>query len=145
MNLSSRNLVSPPTFNSLRPTSITLSPKSFRELYLETFACLDVAHATKSPFYAISWLLRLNCLCWDRVITSIRDEDRRINGISDTTVGHAEEIQRSLAIVQRGGSLSWRGRDEQLTVETRKTLEEDFSHLVQQTDLLWKTRDKMAS
>ena len=145
MALSSRNLISPPNFNSPRPAPTPLSPKSFREIYLETFAYLDLAHATVSPFYAISYLLRLNCLCWDKVITNIRDEDRRINGVSDTTVGHVEEIQRSLSVVQRGGSLGWAGGESKLTEETRKALEEDFKHLVEQTDLLWVTRDKMAA
>ncbi len=35
--------------------------------------------------------------------------------------------------------------EEQLTVEARKALEEDFKHQVEQTELSWKTRDKMAS
>ena len=141
MALSSRNLISPPNFNSPRPASTLLSPRSFREIYLETFAYLDLAHATVSPFYAISYLLRLNCLCWDKVITNIRDEDRRINGVSDITVGHVEEIQRSLSVVQRGGSLGWAGGESKVT----EALEEDFKHLVEQTDLLWVTRDKMAA
>lgn len=145
IDLSSRNLTPPPSFKSPRPTPTPLSPKSFRELYIETFSYIDLEQATVSPFYAISNLLRLNCLCWSRVITSIREEDRRINGISDTTVGHAEEIQKSLSLVQRGGSLGWRGGDSAKTIETRQALEEDFKHLVQETDFLWESRDKMAS
>lgn len=143
--LSSRNLIDPPTFTDHRPTSRALSPKSFRELYLETFAFVDLAYASASPFYAISYLLRLNCFCWDKVITNIREEDHRINGVSDTTVGHAEEIQRSLAVVQRSGSLGWQGSGNQFVIETRGRLEEDFKHLVDQTDLLWQTREKMAA
>ena len=145
MALSSRNLIDPPTFADHRPTSRALSPKSFRELYIETFAYLNLDHATVSPFYAISYLLRLNCFCWDKVITNIRDEDHRINGVSDTTVGHAEEIQRSLSTVQRSGSLGWQGSEEPFVIETRQRLEEDFKHLVDQTDLLWQTREKMAA
>lgn len=140
--LSSRNLISPPNFNSPRPASTPLSPKSFREIYLETFAYLDLANATVSPFYPISYLLRLNRLCWDKVINNIYDEDRRINRISDTAVGHVEEIQRSLSVVQRGGSLGCKSK---LTEDTRKALKEGFKHLVEQTDLLWVTRDKMAA
>ena len=143
--LSSRNLIDPPTFTDHRPTSRALSPKSFRELYLETFAFVDLAYASASPFYAISYLLRLNCFCWDKVITNIREEDHRINGVSDTTVGHVEEIQRSLAVVQRSGSLGWQGSGNQFVIETRGRLEEDFKHLVDQTDLLWQTREKMAA
>lgn len=143
--LSSRNLIDPPAFADHRPTSQALSPKSFRELYLETFGYLNLADASASPFYAISYLLRLNCFCWDKVITNIREEDHRINGVSDTTVGHAEEIRRSLSVVQRSGSLGWRGSEERFVIETRKRLEEDFKHLVDQTDLLWETREKMAA
>lgn len=32
-----------------------------------------------------------------------------------------------------------------LAKETKDTLEEDFKHLVQETELLWETRGKMAS
>ena len=60
-------------------------------------------------------------------------------------MGHAEEIQRSLSVVQRSGSLGWQGSDDRFVIETRKRLEEDFKHLVDQTDLLWQTREKMAA
>ena len=60
-------------------------------------------------------------------------------------MGHAEEIKKSLATVERGGSLAWPGRDDPLTMKTREALEEDFQHLVDQTDLLWQTRDKLAA
>ncbi|KAH0551635.1 hypothetical protein GP486_007149, partial [Trichoglossum hirsutum] len=115
-------------------------PKSFRQLYLESFEDLDLDQATASPFYAVHYLLRLNCYCWNLVVNCIRDEDRRINGISDTSVTHVEEIKKSLSVVKRGGSLGWRGRDDGRARESREALEEDFQHLVEQTDLLWQAR-----
>lgn len=68
-----------------------------------------------------------------------------MKGISDKSVSHSEEIKKSLSIVERGGSLGWRGREEKKTKEVQAALEEDFKHLVDQTDLMWKTRDRMAS
>ena len=47
--------------------------------------------------------------------------------------------------MQRGGSFGWKGDDVQLFKETKNALEEDFKHLVQETELLWETREKMAS
>ena len=140
---STLNLKSPPSFKEPRPTFVTVSPASFREKYIETFAFLDLAQATTSPFYAISYLFRFNCLFWTQVITSIRDEDRRIHGISDTTIGHVEEIQKTLRCLQRGGSTGWPGGDTKLSTETRLALEEDFKHLIQETDLMWQARAKM--
>lgn len=90
-------------------------------------------------------IFRLNCYCWNQIISTMRAEDRRVNGISDTSIGHAEEIKKSLDIVRRNGSFGWKGSDENVTKEQRTALEEDFVHLVQQTDLLWQTRDKMAT
>tara|TARA_R110002060_G_scaffold4293_9_gene6807 strand:+ start:878 stop:1159 length:282 start_codon:yes stop_codon:yes gene_type:complete len=72
-------------------------------------------------------------------------EDQRVQGISDTSVGHTEEIKKSLSIVQRGGSYGWPGREESITKQTQADLEEDFKHLVEQTDLLWQIRKKMAA
>ena len=142
---STLNLKPPPTFKEPRPEVVKIPTASFREKYIETFAFLDLAHATVSPFYAVSYLFRLNCLFWTQVITSIRDEDRRINGISDTTIGHVEEIQKTLRCLQRGGSTGWPGGDTKRSNETRLALEEDFKHLVQETDLMWQSRSKMAS
>ena len=119
------------------------SSRTLRELYLETFTYLDHAQAIKAPFYAISPLFRLNYLFWGRVINGIRDEDRKINGISNATVDSTEAIQKSLKLVQRGGSLGWPGSNERLAVQTQQALEEDFKHLVDQTALLWQTRAKM--
>jgi hypothetical protein len=118
---------------------------SFRQLYLQSFEFVDLEKATQAPFYAVANLLRINCFCWNQIITTIREEDRRINGISDTSVGHAEEIKKSLDIVKRGGSLGWKGGDENITKDTKEALEEDFTHLVNQTQLLWDTRDQMTS
>jgi hypothetical protein len=145
INMSPRVLTKPPLFKSAIPPNPNPSLKSFRELYISSFEYLSLPTATLSPFYTIHNLLRLNCYYWSQIITSIRDEDQRINGISDTTVGHAEEIQKSLAVVKRGGSLGWKGKDEELTVEARKRLEEDFEHLVGETELLWTAREKMAT
>ncbi|KAH0538975.1 hypothetical protein FGG08_004490 [Glutinoglossum americanum] len=146
ISLSHRTLIHPPRFgNNEIPPPDPPEPKSFREVFIESFEDLEIDQATASPFYAIHYLLRLNCYCWSQVIASIRDEDRRINGISDTSVSHVEEIKKSLAVVKRGGSLGWRGRDDERARESREALEEDFQHLVEQTDLLWQTRDKMAS
>jgi hypothetical protein len=96
-----------------------------------------------SPFYAISFLLRLDCFLWNQIIAAIREEDRRIHGISDTTIGHAEEIKKTLDVVKRGGSYGWPGKDEPMTKQSKTALEEDFQHLVEQTNLLWETREKM--
>ena len=145
INLSPRILTDPPAFKTQLPPRKSRESKSFREIYIESFEFVDLQQVTRSPFYAIAILGRLNCYCWNQIITAIREEDRRINGISDTSVGHAEEIKKSLAVVERGGSMTWPGRDEPLTKQTREGLEEDFKHLVDQTDLLWQTRDKIAA
>ena len=78
-------------------------------------------------------------------ITAIREEDHRIHGISDTTIGHTEEIKKTLDIVKRYGSYGWPGQDFPVTKQCKVDLEEDFQHLVEQTDLLWDNRDKMAA
>ncbi|PSS08467.1 hypothetical protein M430DRAFT_61666 [Amorphotheca resinae ATCC 22711] len=143
--LSPRIVTDPPAFQSALPSPRILEPKSFRELYLESFEFVNLEKAASSPFYTIANLLYLNCFCWSEVITTIREEDQRINGISDTSVEHTEEIKKSLAMVQRGGSLGWRGQDEAHTADIRQRLEEDFKHLVNQTDLLWSARHKMAA
>ena len=145
MNVSPSILTDPPLFGSPLPPNIQNDPKSLREMYLESFEFLNLAQAVLSPFYAISNLFRMNCFLWNQIITSIREEDRRINGISDTSVGHSEEIKRTWRTVQRGGSTGWAGREQQMARESQAALEEDFKHLVDQTDLLWQTRDKMAA
>lgn len=46
--------------------------------------------------------------------------------------------------MQRGGSFAWAGKDEKATKESKEALQEDFKHLVEETDLLWQTRSKLA-
>ncbi|KAH9208185.1 hypothetical protein DL95DRAFT_345754 [Leptodontidium sp. 2 PMI_412] len=145
INLSPRILTDPPAFGSELPPPASLEPRTFRELYLKSFRSVDVLHVPASPFYAVSSLFRLNCYCWNEIIAAIRAEDNRIQGISDTSVGHTEEIKKSLTVVQRGGSLGWPGRDEPISKQSQTALEEDFKHLVNQTDLLWQIREKMAA
>jgi len=143
INLSPRILTNPPPYESPIPPRTRSEPKSFRNLYIESLSFIDIQAAIYSPFYAVSNLFRLNCFCWNQIITAIRDEDKRINGISDTTIGHIEEIKKTLSIVKRGGSLCWPGREETVTKENMDAIREDFEHLVEQTDLLWQTREKM--
>jgi len=145
INLSPRNMNSPPPFGSDLPPRRPTDPKTFREIFLESFEFLDLRHVCASPFFAMHNLFRLNCFCWNQIITAIREEDHRINGISDTSVGHAEEIKRSLSAIRRGGTLGWKGREEECTKESLELLEEDFAHLVEQTELLWTSRDKIAA
>ena len=131
VKVSPYNLYAPPAFSAPRPPKVQPAEQSFRELFLAVYPTLDLAAAVASPFYAVHVLLRLNYVTWSEVIRSIRMEDRRVHGISDTSVGHAEEIAKSLALVQRGGSLGWKGKDEPMALEVRTALEEDFRHLVQ--------------
>lgn len=145
INLSPRIVTDPPLFQSPLPPPKRLEAISFRELYIQSLEFVDLEKAVAAPFYAVASLLRLNCFCWNQIITAIREEDHRTNGISDTSVGHAEEIHKSLDVVKRGGSLGWKCSDEKVARETQEALEEDFRHLVDQSQLLWDTRDKMAS
>jgi hypothetical protein len=145
ISLSPRIVTDPPKFNTRLPPPKRLEPASFRELYIQSFEFVDLEMATRSPFYAVANVFKLNCFCWNQIITAIREEDKRINGISDTTVGHAEEIRTSLSIVERAGSLGWKGAEERITKDTQRDLDEDFKHLVDQTELLWVTREKMAA
>lgn len=134
----------PPAFSAPRAPKVQPAERSFRELFLAVYPSLNLSAAIASPFYAFHILLRLNYVTWSDVINSIRREDRRIHGISDTSVGHTEEIARTRALVARGGSGGWKGRGEPLAVEVRAALEEDFRHLVQDTDYLWQERRKLA-
>ena len=145
VNLSPRIITDPPPFAAPMPPPRPLVPKSFRELYLDSFEFIELEKAVAAPFYAISNLLRLNCFCWDEVIMAIRNEDNRVKGISDKSVSHSEEIKKSLSTVERAGSLGWRGREDPKTQEVQEALEEDFKHLVDQTDMMWKTRERMAA
>jgi hypothetical protein len=147
IDLSPRIITDPPPFESELPIPKPIVPKSFRELYLESFEYKVVLpeKALLSPLYALGPIFRLNCFCWNEVISAIRDEDRRLNGISDTTVGHTEEIKKSLSLVERGGSIGWKGAELEQTVDVKEKLVEDFKHLVEQTDYLWQARAKMAA
>jgi hypothetical protein len=143
--LSARALRKPPPYKSQLPTRISREPKSFRELYLETFEFLDLEQATISPFYTIHYIVRFNGYCWSRVISDIREEDQRQNDMSNSSVGHMEEIRNTFSVVQRGGSLGWKGFDTPIIAEIKVYLEEDFNHLIDQANLLWQTRNERAS
>lgn len=152
ITMSVHTLATPPTFSPSMdegiPSATAREPKSFRELYLSTFDFTDLREAALSPFYCIHPLLRLNSFCWSKVINNICDEDRRLNGISEgTSVYHVAEIKKSLAVVERGGSLGWgiRFPHPPLTEDTQARLEEDFKHLLDQSDSLWEQRKKMAA
>jgi hypothetical protein len=137
--------VKPPAYKSQLPPRALREPKSFRELYLETFEYLDLEQATLSPFYTIHYIVRFNGYCWGQVISEIREEDERQKDISNSSVGHMEEIRKAFSVVQRGGSLGWRGIDTPVAAETKTHLEEDFKHLIDQANLLWETRHKRAA
>ena len=96
-----------------------------------------------SPFYAIHMLYRLNRRCWSDIITAIREQDRRIGGISEASVSHVEDIRRCFDQVKRGGSLGWNPGSSATVTETKVKLEEDFTHLLKQADFLWESREKM--
>jgi Mg2+ and Co2+ transporter CorA len=151
MYMSTRTLIRPPEFDPTSdlhmPLPVLREPKTFRQLYMETFdfSTFSLEEATKSPFYAVQYLLRLNGYCWNEVIQNIREEDERIGDISDSSVGQVEIISKTLRLIQRGGSLGWKGADRQHTAEAREKLEEDFRHLKDQAELLWETREKMNS
>ena len=147
-DLSARVLVPPPLLSHELPLRPERGLKSIRELYIESFEpfeAMNFAEAVKSPFYTISSLFKLNCFCWNQIIEAIREEDFKIRGISNISVNHTEYIKRCLSIVERNGTLGWFGREEPLTRETKEALEEDFKHLVNETDLLWQIRDKLAT
>ncbi|KAI9731942.1 MAG: hypothetical protein M1834_004393 [Cirrosporium novae-zelandiae] len=132
-----------PNLNNHPP--IQRTPLSFRELYLATFSTLDTTSPPfLSPFYITSFLFRLNYFCWNQVITAIREEDQRQLGISEGSINHKEEIKKNLTMVQRWGSLGWRRSKTPLETERKADLEEDFQHLVNQADLVWEARQKMA-
>lgn len=39
----------------------------------------------------------------------------------------------------------WKGSNEPQATDIKERLEEDFTHLINETDLLWKSRDKTAT
>lgn len=142
-------VIQPPTFTPSSyaniPAPVPRTSRSFRELYLCAIPFLDPEEVILSPFYAVHHLFRLNRRCWSDVISAIREEDQRINSISEASVSHVEDIRRSFDIVKRGGSLGWANSPTPLTVESKTLLEEDFTHLLKQADFLWESREKMAA
>lgn len=132
--------MTPPAYGSQLPPKASPEPKSFRELYLETFEYLNLEQAVLSPFYAIHYIVRFNGYCWSQVISEIREEDEQLKDISNSSVGHMEEIRKTFSVVQRGGSLGWKGLDTLITEKIKAYLEEDFKHLLEQSNLLWETR-----
>lgn len=147
ITLSTRIFVSPPKFGKSLPsppvTPLTCA-QSFRQLYLTTLPTLPIHIAVLSPFYTMTPLFQLCFHCWNTVIWNVREADKRVGGISTTSVGHTEEIQKTMSLLDRYGSYGW-GIDDRVkkTVEERRTmLVEDFKHLLSQTELLWDARRK---
>lgn len=143
--MSARLLNEPPRFGNPIPSSGGSGLMSFRELYIGSLGDINLQDAVASPFFTVHYLLRLNRHCWHQIIQAICNEDRRIHGISDTSVGHSEDIKDSLAIVKRGVSLSWKGADNPSALQCKEALEEDFKSLVEQMDTLWQTREKLST
>ncbi|MCJ1407765.1 hypothetical protein MMC19_001836 [Ptychographa xylographoides] len=145
--LNINSVVRPPSYEagsySHLPSAIKKEWKSFRELYISSLPHLDADEMVASPFYAIHMLYRLNRRCWSDIITAIREQDRRIGGISEASVSHVEDIRRCFDQVKRGGSLGWNPGSSATVTETKVKLEEDFTHLLKQADFLWESREKM--
>ncbi|MCJ1398150.1 hypothetical protein MMC11_001347 [Xylographa trunciseda] len=139
-------VVTPPPFNPLAsmPPPVERRPHTFRELYLSGISFLKPEDMVKSPFYTIHLLFRLSRRCWSDVITAIREQDSRINGISEASVNHVEDIRRTFDVVKRGGSLGWTKSYSHEITATGEKLEEDFTHLLKQADFLWDSREKRA-
>ena len=146
IKLSIRSLITPPPFRLpvevTTTSSVSHEPQSLRQLYLSTLDFIDSEEATRSPFYATHFLFILNGFCWNQVIDLTRDRDEKINGISGTSVSQVEEIKKTFDIIQRGGSLGWRRAQTALEAETKAIAEENFTHLLNQANLLWETRNK---
>lgn len=117
---------------------------SFRELYLSALPFHDTKALVESPFYAIHILFRLSRRCWSDIITTIREQDQQINGISEASVSHVEDIRRTFDVVKRGGTLGWATSDSPVAAESKARLEEDYTHLLKQADFLWDSREKRA-
>jgi hypothetical protein len=149
IKLSIRSLIAPPPFRlpleSDAPPKILTGPQSLRQLYLSTLEFIDCKEAIHSPFYATHFLFLLNGYCWNQVIDLTRDRDAKLNGISGTSVSQVEDIKKTFDIILRGGSLGWRHVSTPLEAETKAMIEENFTHLLNQANLLWETRNKMAA
>ena len=137
--------LTPPQFGTQIPPPKPLLPQTFRELFINNFEFERLTAVTQSPFYAIGSLFRISHWCWNQVITKIREEDRRIKGISDDDISNVESISALLRLVQRGGSFQWHGADELSTKSLQTCLQEDFKSVLNQSDLIWQERDKMAA
>ncbi|EPS38611.1 hypothetical protein H072_7606 [Dactylellina haptotyla CBS 200.50] len=160
VQLSARTLTPPPPFgqeipglrSQINPSHTQASqfnqPQSLRELYIHALYLSNTSQATASPFYAICPLIKLNFHCWNEVINAIRTEDRRISDISEASFGHVEEIQHTLALIERFGTLGWQDTNTpppEAVEQIQAELIEDFKHLLNQTDLLWEERRNMSS
>lgn len=161
VHMSSRVLIRPPMFGQV-PERTQPDLVTFRELYLETLKYLDLEQAVQAPFYAFHYLFRLNYLCWNQIVTTVHDEDKRVRGISDSNIGHAEEISKTLNLIRRCGSRGWRhggdfafAQEDSFCVsepdaklgshkmrECQRDLQEDFQNLVKQTNMIWENREK---
>jgi len=147
ITLSTRIFIPPPKFGTSLPsppvTPLTCA-QSFRQLYLTTLPTLPVATAVLSPFYMVTPLFQLCFHCWNTVIWNVREADKRVGGISTASVGHTEEIQKTMSLLERYGSLGWKTDDrvKMVVAEKRTMLIEDFKHLLSQTELLWDARRK---
>jgi hypothetical protein len=141
----SRLGIDPPFFGSQIPPPKTMQPQSLRELFLESFDFQDLTKAIESPFYAIQSLFRLSHWCWNQVNVGIREEDRRIRGISDERTSITYDIRRLLDVVQRGGSLGWRGCDLPATRIVQERLVEDFRSVVEDSNAMWQEREMRAA
>jgi hypothetical protein len=143
--LNSRLDIEPPPFGSALPPVMVKTPRSLGNLFIESFESVDLTRVNGSPFYAIGSIFRFNYMCWNQIITKIREEDRRIKGISDEHTSISEDLRRVLSLVQRGGSCRWSGRDMLITSETRESLEEDPKSAIDGIDLIWQERDRIAA
>jgi hypothetical protein len=147
--MSVNTVLTPPTFDTSTnpdfPPLVTRESKSFRELYLSALPFLVPQEVLISPFYTVHHLFRLNRRCWSDVISAIREQDVRVNGISEASVSHVEDIKKTFDIVKRGGSWGWAKSLTPISVESKDNLEEDYTHLLKQADFLWESREKMAA
>ncbi|PMD12187.1 hypothetical protein NA56DRAFT_613792 [Hyaloscypha hepaticicola] len=145
--LSPRSLIIPPPFKSNIPPVPPHGPRTCREFYLETFPFLDLDLSIKSPFYAIQYLLRLNYICWNMIVTSAAFDLTKPGYTSDPMLWVSESLKKILIIMQKGGRLGWVEEvgGQKLAMEIMKDLEEDFQHLVNLTDSVWRNGDRMAT
>ncbi|KAF2759124.1 hypothetical protein EJ05DRAFT_509986 [Pseudovirgaria hyperparasitica] len=144
--LSSHSFLTPPTFTpdfSNIPTPQKPGPKTFRELYIEMLASSNLAEAALSPFVAFSPLFKLNCYTFNQLMYTFRQEDAKVEGVSELyPVNLTEEIRRSLESVERGGSLGWKASSTPFEQDTKERLREDFNYALKSSEMLWQAREK---